>query len=268
MTKKHGTFRKTDTTVYVCLDDKDLCRHIFHSICRMLRSYRFEIGMDPRIEEHHKILSKYHRRGRHGDLEVLLEYGEKSIEIEFFQNVVHENPLGGQYDFSKLKKMPFLIRMKFKWIIAKLFSCLNFHGLACIPSDPSWHNDPLGAFNASGWCGRPPKWPTEDELRSWRREDGDGQVINQGEWRYAIISGRAMRVRVYGGINGMWHCLAPGIHSQQSAQSLRSVFPGRGRLFDGNHRRNRLNQALAMAVKSEDFLLAHRIHQARQRVEK
>ena len=35
------------------------------------------------------------------------------FEIVFFQNVIHKNPHGGRYDFDKLKKMPYLIRLQY-----------------------------------------------------------------------------------------------------------------------------------------------------------
>lgn len=85
----------------------------FYKILHMLESEGFAVEQDPETRARYKSIAKDHWYGRRRDLEFVAKKYPNGFEIEFFQNVVHENPHGGRYDFDKLKKMPYLIRLQY-----------------------------------------------------------------------------------------------------------------------------------------------------------
>ncbi len=93
---------------------------LFHKTMNFLSSLGFSVGKDPRIERDYKCLSKDHRYGRKGDLEFKAERYPAGFKIEFYQNVVFENKCGGEYDFDKYKKMPYLVKKQFLLTCEKL----------------------------------------------------------------------------------------------------------------------------------------------------
>ena len=94
----------------------------FHRCLNMLRDEGFTIQQDPGVAE---CIRRDYWIGRRGDLEV---YGRKypnGFEIFFFQNVFHENPHGGRYDFDKLEKMPYIIRLQYQKYMKRLVDLLE-----------------------------------------------------------------------------------------------------------------------------------------------
>jgi hypothetical protein len=73
----------------------------------------FDVFKDERIEKHYKSLSNTHRQGKKADLEFKSDIYGNGFKIEFYQNIVFDNPHGGQYDFDKFNKMPYLIKKSF-----------------------------------------------------------------------------------------------------------------------------------------------------------
>lgn len=99
---KDLTFRWYDTGVWI----DELTKSQFMEIVGMLRVDRkFKVKDDPRITKHYPSL-KADFVGRRYQLRFLARYAPKFSEITFFQNVFHENPNGGRYDYNKLEKMP------------------------------------------------------------------------------------------------------------------------------------------------------------------
>ena len=216
--------------------------------------------------------------GRMGDLEYHLRVSGRHVELTFFQNVVTVNQYGGRYDFDRLRKMPYLVRKRYEWTEMRLCKWFHLQGLPRRESRVSPWPDPLAWFN-SRWDGEherkrgthrfergPDGWPTERELASWKQLDADGRRITQGAERYVMIRGRAMRCRVYGGINGMWLCLYGGHRIlQESAGLLRSRMPGRGRHFPPEERLQRMRRDLLRAVRTTNFRRAEAVSQAMRR---
>jgi hypothetical protein len=279
-----ATFSVHDAAVHTMHEadpDYTKSRELFHKVNRLLRSNGFTIGRDPDIEKKYKTLGPTHRRGRKGLLEVKTETGGRTVEVRFFQNVNFENRNGGEYDFNKLEKMPYLVRKSFEWIVAKLKALIIAEGYELRTPGPEWRVDPLGAFN-HGWNGAyerkhgierfsrgPDGWPDEKALSCWKQLDHDGRPIRSGEQRWAIVNGRALRCRVYGGINGMWH----GVYGpdrfnvlQRGGWVYRSIFPGRGRHFDDDERKKALRRDLERALKANRFKRAMRICEYAERI--
>lgn len=214
-------------------------KELFRSVMGALRRHGFKVEKDPRIEKDYKSLSRRHRQiskhTPHGTLYVSAEYYPAGLRLEGWQTVVFDNPNGGRYDFNKLAKMPYQIRLTWLKVLRIVQRVLVCNGAETKPQKPKWEDDPLGAFNAAWTSTRFKRgddgWPAESELKSWRQIDADGIPLRQGDYRYVIGHNcRWWRVRVYGGINGMWigvsgagitNCNASSYHSCVDAKRLR-----------------------------------------------
>lgn len=265
-------FLQSDTNFHVYPEDTSRVDALFKSILSLLRRNGFTVTKDPRIEKDFKSLSPSHRLARHGDLQCSIEKNRAHVSIEFFQDVVCENKNGGRHDFRKLAKMPYLIRLRFQWIAMKFRRFLDSSEYSERINSIPYTRDPLAAFNCA-WDSqyerdrqihrfdrREDGWPTDNELNCWSRKDANGMVLDQGQSRFCIVNGRAMRCRVYGGINGMWICVyGPGDHDVRScsAGEIYSIFPGRGRLYRQEIKERKIKAAIERAVKRFDFLRAH-----------
>lgn len=261
----------TNMQITAATENEDDVVKLFRAVCGFLRRIGFVVTKDPRIDRDYKTLNKFHRYGRHSDLEVLIERGRR-VSLEFFQNIVIENKNGGQYDFDKLEKMPYLVKLRFQLTIMKTKAFLESRGFTEKREFRSYHENPLGMFHQSWnfpgdvksgknrFGGDDGGWPTADELKYWNQKDANGNVITNGRSGFILVNGRATRCVCYGGINGMWHCIF-GVFGdrQENSSSIYSVFPGRGRIFRDRHRADQLKRAMKKAVESEDFLRAHAI---------
>ncbi|MDC7288501.1 hypothetical protein NXH76_11865 [Blautia schinkii] len=85
----------------------------FYQILHMLESEGFKVEKDAEVLRDYKNISRDHWQGQRGDLEFSAKKFPAGFEITFFQNIVFDNPNGGKYDFDKLAKMPYLIRLQY-----------------------------------------------------------------------------------------------------------------------------------------------------------
>lgn len=216
-----STGKEKDSSGRIMPDNKT-----YKGINAELAKLGFDVGKDPRIERHFPILSSTHNAGRHGDLQFVSEVYPAGCKFEFFQELVYENSNGGRYDFDKLTKMPYLVRLRWQHTINALREYLIGRGFEEIIKIRSPNPDPLAYFNSS-WDGEyeikrgihrfargPDGWPLDKELASWGRKDATGVILNHGDVRYfRDRKGHLMRGRVYGGINGMWMVVyGPGLN--------------------------------------------------------
>ena len=115
-----GKFHLSDTGIFVHVanpkqNDTKEPKRIFELVRGLLWRRGFKIEADPHTKKHYRILCRdgNHRYGRKGDLEFQADFYPIGMKIEFFQNVVFENKNGGRYDYGKLKRMPYLLRLQF-----------------------------------------------------------------------------------------------------------------------------------------------------------
>ena len=95
------------------LGKKFLHYSYFYKILHRLEREGFAVEQDPDTRVRYKIIAKDHWYGRRNNLEFVATKYPNGFEMVFFQNVVHKNPHGGRYDFHKLEKMPYLIRLQY-----------------------------------------------------------------------------------------------------------------------------------------------------------
>lgn len=198
-----------DAAIYVTCDGSEA---VFGELMNMLKSQGYKVTKDPRIERDYKSLSKRHRyvsrKTPAGLFECQAEWYPTGLKLECYQNVVIENKHGGQYDFNKVSKMPFLIRMRFNHFRNIVCQSLKFVGFEFKPDVPR-DASPLDQFNKM-WTPERFKrdadgWPAASELKNWRQQTADGVPIHQGMRAYSIgWNRRWVTGRIYGGINGMW----------------------------------------------------------------
>lgn len=235
-------------------------RGMFEALAGALAAAGFAVGPCERTARDYPTLADTRKRGRHGDLCARLGCFGRAAEAEFWSESG-----GNEYDYDRVSRMPYLTRKRWEWTRAKLVGLLAAWN---VPLRGKRHvsegDDPLDAFNDAWGADRfrrgPDGWPSEEELKSWRRADGDGVKVHSGETRFVRDGGRWVRCRVYGGINGMWLCVCNGaLVGNVGAWELRSTFPGRGRHFEPREVERTLERSLARAVNEKQFLRAHAI---------
>ena len=189
----------------------------FNRICDNLRSIGFEIGSDPDIDRNFPTLSGTHRYGSWGRLEFKAETFPVGCRFEFYQNVDFSNPNGGQYDFDRRARMPYLIGKQFEFAMRSVREHLVSRNFFERTEVKFANPDPLAYFN-DRWDGEWEKkrgehrfkrgedgWPLLSELNSGANLDADKVPFWHGDTLCARDrKGYLRRGRVYGGINGMW----------------------------------------------------------------
>lgn len=264
-----GSWHLRDTSLHIRIEgfDEEWSRKAFHSVMRLLRKIGFAVGRDPDIERRYKTLGPSHRSGRRGELEFKAEYSSRGLEVDFFQNVVFENPYGGHADFDKLAKMPYLIRKRFDWTIAKLRNLLQRMGVTESPREPSFYTEPLENYRHR-WGSHPSDFGpdgllTDRAMARWQQNGRDGIPLRTGDLKYARVRGRLVCGRVHGGINGMWFLLygvgriePKGSFENHNAGAFFSCdHPGQEprRWFPERYRRGRRAVALSKAIERRDW---------------
>ena len=189
----------------------------FKDTLRFLGSIGFYVGEDKEIKMHYPLLNDIHRAGGFGELRFKAEYHPNCYHVEFYQDVYHENPNGGFYDFGKYEKMPYLIQKRYDWTREKLmkyFEKLGFSiefkqntckGEAFIINDyiRSWHHQQKEWFSLLDVDGETTKY-------EYNGRDRDGNILHNGETKYfRDRNGYLYRGRVYHNINNMWWVLLP-----------------------------------------------------------
>lgn len=83
----------------------------FWKILNMLKDEGFDVHHDESVS---KIIRRNYIEGKRRDLKFKAQRFPAGFEIVFYQDIVHENPHGGFYDFDKRRKMPYLIGLQYE----------------------------------------------------------------------------------------------------------------------------------------------------------
>jgi len=242
---------------------------LYNKVLSWLAGAGFTVTKDPRIEKDFPTLSGTHDAGFHGELKFHSEFYNTGCKFEFYQDVVHRNPNGGRYDFDKLEKMPYQIRLRWLWTRQRIKRHLLEVGLTERDYKPkSPVPNPLTYFNTTWDMGEmargglrfdrgPDGWPSDKELQSWSRTDQDGNTVSHGDTRYfRDRKGYLRRARVYGGINGMWMCIYGPGQTDYTHKHVRELFtcsPAQVPRKVHPDRKNKLERQLRDAVDSQNF---------------
>lgn len=269
--------------------ERQFKRDVFARIVQTLNRLGWTCIIPPKmIEQYGKSFAEDYRYCRKGDMQGEISLSGRSIKFEMWQDVQNvENRNGGKYDFDKEDRMTYVQRLEMERTRRRIrdYLCNVFTGYEFEPPKIASPNpDPLAYFNDS-WDSEYEKkrgvhrfkrgsdgWPSEHEVNSWNRKDKDGTPLNHGDVRWMRDrKGRAIRGRVYGGINGMWlFVYGPGErdHTHESAGSFFTYRLGETprKLFDPRERRKRIERDLAIAVKEMRFERAAKLRDALLRI--
>lgn len=178
-------------------------RATYAALLNTLRRNGFTIKQDAEVS--HLIRRDYHV-GSRGDLHVYCNHYPTGAKIEFYQEIVTENPYGGRYDFSKFQKMPYLIRLRFLWEKRCLESVLRKRGF--VSTDKPLPRTAYEAVeqkrqNIRDQHGQ--DFYQRDYARQYgNATDADGNQLHDGDVRYFYLYGHLQRGVVYHNLNNMW----------------------------------------------------------------
>lgn len=303
-----ATYRLTDARIGVSTPHSSkrsprqerMWRHLskhkdWETFCRLMNTLEtagFTVGADPRISQQYPSLAGDHRYGwkatPQGRLEFKATVYNTGCEIEFFQSVVITNKNGGEYDFDRESKMPYLVRKLYEGTRATLVAHLESRGfsdatldkspvpfstigqrllcaegLATRPGPEQIAAQALAAFhNRWNFPGdrergnRFPGFPRRDERRCYHQlVDADKVEVEQGDIRYfRTLKGHLQRGLVFDGINGRW-CVVFGPGKRDFTYvSTHELFSWRPGLERRRHPKPReLASLLKAAVERQDF---------------
>lgn len=186
----------------------------FHRMLNMLRGEGFDIIPDKKVA---KIIRKDYFRGRHGELEAIAHKYPNGFEITFFQNVNFENPNGGEYDFDKFKKMPYVTKLRYMKYMRKIVGFLNY--MVDLEDDSRYSHKLAEDRIKENYVRSCHKPQTDMNFRlsdidgqttemSYNGTDRDKKTIYNGEIKYFRgYDGRIRRGRVYQNLNMMWYVI-------------------------------------------------------------
>lgn len=262
-----GTFWTHDSGLHISRDDgTDDARSmlVMKSLLGVLVRHGWKIGRDPRIEKDFACLGPMHRRGRRGDLEVKAECGGCMIHVEFFQNVANvENRNGGEYDFSKLSKMPYLLRLRAQLEMRSLCEKAGAIGLhdnrSPIPAD-AFDAVRLKILKTAEWHPDVVDGPRQD----CNGKDADGRQIANGDFRcFYHYTGTLMRGQCFYNLNNMWWVVVNRDYfSNVAAFELFTFDPLKHGPRRKRHPEKAIARRLADAIIARDFRRAERIQNA------
>lgn len=258
--EQYPSFHEHDTSLMLWLEDpKDpAITGARDTVVKHLRSRGFHVCLDKRIKQQYPILRRYHHEGRKGLLQFKLRLSGRCLELTFFQNVVRENRYGGEHDFDKRRKMPYLIGKQYEAernAIALMMVGLGYSlqleqhrtGNALI----EFRRAELTDFQGPQFYAR--KWESYNIKSAAGREISDGDCVYFRHW-----DGRLRRGIGYRNINNMWWVLLPcgdveniGAHGLWHREDLPCGL--RGRMFKPNDIEKRLRRKLKQAIASESF---------------
>jgi hypothetical protein len=249
-----------------------LTRRAFTPLIRMMRARGWRVTSDPRIDQHHAILRRYHRRATKGELIATIQCHGRVVEIEIWQerhNVTHPN--GGRYENYKRRLMPPSLRrlcdLEMDKMAAVLASIAEPHAAPIVDRRrrdeesavekiareyrESWHTDRA--------LGYPPFHNPSDN------RGAGGVALTQGQtvWLRSL-SGRWERGQAFYRLNSQWMVrLSASTLVYRSAHELHTRPPADPRAKASPYRAARLTALIKAAITAEDYLRAHVLQQVR-----
>lgn len=270
--KDQPTFFEHDTSLSLWLDDpKDpMVRKARDEVVRLLRSLGWRVQLDTHTKKHYLAISKDHHHAKRGDLQAQIQASGRTMKIEFFQDVVHENRNGGRYDFDKRQKMPYLIGLQYEATVRKVAACIEGLGLPKLQREVKLRGqalidsrrDELLRFQG-------PRFYDADQYPAYNCTAADKSQLRDGQRVWFIAewgpTGRWMSGVAYRNINNMWWVLMPcGSVRNEASSRLHSTPPAdpRGRHFSAKDRIKWIERLKDRAAKAEQFERAAKLRDA------
>jgi hypothetical protein len=262
--RDRNTFHTHDTGIFVHTGaykpQGPLCIHpeirdlYYEKLRGLLKVNGFSFHMNPETLKRYRCIAKYHHHGQRDDLQFKAEVYPVGFRIEFYQDIVHENPHGGRHDFGKRAKMPYLMGLRFEWIKAKIVAFLVTNGFECT-DDPVCRTAQDRVDNSRRKSAQWHPFILSGPYQQCNITDADGNLLENGCVRYfRDYKGYLQRGRVFMGLNNCHNIVLTrdAVVWQEAAFRLFSWRPGLTRKQHPAGRR-RLQQELERAVKAENF---------------
>ena len=268
-----GTLSTRDTTVSVweeSVNENELKQAVMDPFIRFLRSKGWKIGRCPRIYKQYRILNKWNRYCRKGGLEASLSLSGRTLKFEIYQNVANvENTNGGQYDFDKLEKMPYLLRQHARVAMQQAHSFL---------SDTFGYRPPAKKEAVIG----PGKMTALDAAQhmmensghyqehlgranwhsDYNRKSADGELIEHGQQVFfRDCVGRIGIGQAFYNLNSAWYVVT-GKYTMSHVMCSDIYINNPGNLKakrNASIRRRRLEKLMAKAISEMQFLRAEQL---------
>ncbi|MDQ7981913.1 hypothetical protein QYH69_32335 [Paraburkholderia sp. SARCC-3016] len=247
--------KEHDTNLSLWADAQDDARvsHAARALLAHLRARGFTVEHDMTVSE--CIRENYHE-ARKGDLQAHVETWERTVKIEFYQNVVFKNRHGGRYDFDKRARMPYLIGKQYELErdkIAVMFAGCGYlfqRDIKRTGMDYITHRRAeLSDFHHRDMYDESP--PASNS------KSATGATIAHRDTVYFVDGGRWKRGVAYHNINNMWRVLLPcGSVRNLSCRELRhrsDIVEFTGRHFDSHARLKAVYRAMERAVDAADL---------------
>lgn len=266
-----GSFNVHDAGLHIMREpdaESDVSLRCLRALLGVLYRNGWKITPDPHVEKNYACLGKYRRYGRRGNLELKASASGRSVEIRFFQNVANvENPNGGEFDFDKLRKMPYLLRLRTQFELDALSQkaiALGFvdrreprakdareaverHRLETAKIHPKAYDGPMPYCQGD--------------------KDSDGSPLKNGDFRTCYhYAGHVMQGTIYYSLNNMWYFVVNNSEYHQiAAWELFTFDPAKHPRRRRRNPESSLERDLRRSVESADFARAGKIHAAMQR---
>lgn len=273
MNRDQPTFYEHDTALSLWLmDPKDPAIVAARdAVVANLRARGFSMRLDAKVKEQYPSISRNFHEGSKGKLEVKIELGGRHLQILFFQNVVRENKSGGQHDFGRRHKMPYLIGKQYEVERAHIAACMRVMGLPALQLEDrsrgmaliERRREELCDFHGNDFYDR--QWESYN-IRSYA-----GRALSDGDTVYfRNRSGRMQRGICFRALNNMWLVLLPcrtvlNIACFELAHRQDIAPPPSGRWFHIDHRERKIHSRLKRAIDAQDFERAALVRDAIKR---
>jgi hypothetical protein len=259
-----GTFSIHDTKLGIWTPTRSDTT-TYNAIRALMYRLGFSFHGDPTIP---RILRASHHIGKLGDLHFVAETHPALCSVEFFEDVVRDNPNGARYDFNKLTKMPYLLRLRTIHTLQALATMLCAAGFADDTGPQPRNAYEKIAFTKASWVKSHGESFYAKPPAACNSKDRDGATLTEGDTRFIrSSSGRLIRGVVFYDANNMWMLLV-------SRHEVHYV--GSHQLFSANPRlavrkisiepRGGIGRALNRAINKGDWRRADEIQRAITRI--
>ncbi len=175
-------------------------------LLEMMKKRGWDIQTDQRILEEYPILADDHFEGQKDELKFKAEKYPAGFKLSFYQDINTVNSNGGQYDFDKFEKMPYLIKLRFQVELKHIKKYLEQEGYYD-GSKPSLKNSfDKVMYHIKDCCHYTQGKELPDyQVEEYNAKDKDGKILKNGQVKYfRDHKGRLQRGTIYHNINNMW----------------------------------------------------------------
>ncbi len=203
--ESNKTYSCWDTNISVRLDSS-VSHPTMMKLLEMMMNRGWNIQTDQEILERYPLLANDHFEGKKDKLQFKAEKYPAGFKLKFYQDVNTVNSNGGQYDFNKFEKMPYLIKLRFQVELKHIkyfFEQEGYHD----GSKPSFKNsfdEVMYRIKDSCHYTKGKELPNY-KVEEYNARDKDGKTLKNGQVKYfRDHKGRLQRGKIYHNINNMW----------------------------------------------------------------